>query len=400
MKKNSAVKVGGVAIGGDNPVVIQSMTNTDTCDIDATVVQIEELVQAGSELVRCTVNNQEAAAAVISIKDRLARKNINVPLIGDFHFNGHKLLAENSECASVLDKYRINPGNVGSGDRHDRQFSQMIEIACKNDKPVRIGVNFGSLDQELLQKMVAANEQLSEPLSLHQVSKNAIIESALQSAAMAEDIGLGRDKIILSCKISNAPDLIDIYRNIAAKADYALHLGLTEAGAGIKGIVSSSTALAILLNEGIGDTIRVSLTPSPQGSRADEVFVAKEILQSLGLRAFAPSVTSCPGCGRTSNSRYLALADSVQAYINKRAVEWVKLNPASSRINIAVMGCVVNGPGESKHADIGISLPGRGEDEIAPVYINGEKSKVLKGSNIEAEFLEMLDEFVLGYRCF
>ncbi len=388
------VKIGNVIIGGDNPVVIQSMTNTDTSDTNNTVSQIIDLVQAGSEMVRVTVNNNAAAIAIPIIKNELAKQNIEIPIIGDFHFNGHKLLNDHPECAESLDKYRINPGNVGKGDKHDIQFSSMIEIACKYNKPVRIGVNWGSLDQELLAKMLDKNARLKTPLNIHAVTKDAVIVSALESAEMANNIGLENNKIILSCKMSNVLDLIDVYRNLSSRTNLALHLGLTEAGMGNKGIVASSTAIGILLNEGIGNTIRVSLTPSPNGNRNEEVLVAQEILQALDLRSFAPSVTSCPGCGRTQSNKYLLLADNIQKYVTKNASKWRLEYPGSELISIAVMGCIVNGPGESKHANIGISLPGLGETDAAPVFINGKKSQILKGGEIDKQFIKIIEAYI------
>lgn len=390
----TSVKVGDVIIGGDNPIVVQSMTNTPTDDIEATTKQVADLALAGSELVRLTVNTDKAAKAIPVINEKLLAKGIEVPLIGDFHFNGHKLLADNPECAQVLAKYRINPGNVGRGDKHDTQFASMIEMACKFDKVVRIGVNWGSLDQDLLGKMLEENSKLAKPADNKTVMKKAVVKSAIESAKFAENIGLPNSSIVLSCKMSHVQDLIEVYKDLASQSNHALHLGLTEAGMGIKGTVASAAALSVILQQGIGDTIRVSLTPSPSGDRTEEVVVAQEILQSLDLRAFSPQVTSCPGCGRTDSSAYLQLADQVQTFIRIRSPEWRQKYPGSENLSIAVMGCIVNGPGESKHADIGISLPGAGETEAAPVYIDGQKVKTLKGSNIKQEFLDMIETYI------
>ena len=390
----ASVKVGEVIIGGDNPIVVQSMTNTPTDDIEATTKQVADLALAGSELVRLTVNTDKAAKAIPVINEKLLAKGIEVPLIGDFHFNGHKLLADNPECAQVLAKYRINPGNVGRGDKHDTQFASMIEMACKFDKVVRIGVNWGSLDQDLLGKMLEENSKLTKPTDNKTVMKKAVVKSAIESAKFAENIGLPNSSIVLSCKMSHVQDLIEVYKDLASQSNHALHLGLTEAGMGIKGTVASAAALSVILQQGIGDTIRVSLTPSPSGDRTEEVVVAQEILQSLDLRAFSPQVTSCPGCGRTDSSAYLQLADQVQTFIRIRSPEWRQKYPGSENLSIAVMGCIVNGPGESKHADIGISLPGAGETEAAPVYIDGQKVKTLKGSNIKQEFLDMIETYI------
>jgi len=391
---STPVQIGSVCIGGDSPIVVQSMTNTDTADVIRTAGQIAELANAGSEIVRITVNNLESAHAVPQIKEQLARMNVDVPLVGDFHFNGHKLLAEVPECAQLLDKYRINPGNVGRGKKRDSQFAAMIETAIEYQKPVRIGVNWGSLDPQVLAAQMDSNQKLAEPAANDQVIREALITSALDSAAYAEKLGLAHNKIIISCKLSSAPKLISVYKELAQRCDYALHLGLTEAGMGIKGIVSSSAAMAILLQQGIGDTIRISLTPQPGGARTEEVHVAQEILQSLELRAFAPAVTSCPGCGRTTSDYFQHLADNIQSYLRDSMPEWKKTYPGVENLSVAVMGCVVNGPGESKHADIGISLPGSGEAPVAPVYIDGEKSCTLRGENIADEFKSMVDDYI------
>ncbi len=388
------VRIGNIAIGGDAPIVIQSMTNTDTADEVATAEQIAELAAAGSEMVRITVDTAEAAAAVAGIKKRLMHMGINVPLVGDFHFNGHKLLTQYPDCAAALDKYRINPGNVGRGKKRDEQFATLIKIAVKNNKPVRIGVNWGSMDQELLAKLMDENAQLNEPLEPKQVMFETIIRSALDSAAQAEELGLSRDKIILSCKMSDVQDLITVYRVMAERCDYALHLGLTEAGMGSKGIVASTAALSILLHEGIGDTIRISLTPEPGAARTKEVIVAQEILQTMGLRAFLPLVTACPGCGRTSSSYFQELAESIQKYLREQMPIWREQYQGVENMSVAVMGCVVNGPGESKHANIGISLPGNGEKPVAPVYEDGVKTVTLKGDNIAAEFQQRVTEYI------
>lgn len=392
--QRQAVSVGSVVMGGSAPVVVQSMTNTDTANIDATVSQVAELARAGSEVVRVTVNNDEAAAAIPHIIERLDILGVNVPLVGDFHFNGHKLLQAHPACAETLAKYRINPGNVGRGAKKDQQFEEMIEIACRNDKPVRIGVNWGSLDQALLAKMLDDNAKLKTPKALQLVMQDAVIQSALDSAEMAEKTGLGADKIILSCKTSHVQDLITIYRRLAKECNYALHLGLTEAGMGSKGIVASTAALSVLLQEGIGDTIRISLTPEPGGSRTKEVQVAQEILQTMGLRAFTPMVIACPGCGRTTSTYFQQLAEDIQLYLREQMPVWRSQHPGVENMNVAVMGCVVNGPGESKHANIGISLPGTGERPVAPVYIDGEKSVTLKGDNIAEEFQALVENYV------
>ncbi|MBT5293372.1 MAG: flavodoxin-dependent (E)-4-hydroxy-3-methylbut-2-enyl-diphosphate synthase [Cellvibrionales bacterium] len=396
-RKRHAVKVGDVIVGGDSPVVVQSMTNTDTADIDGTAQQIIELAEAGSELVRITVNNDESAAAVPFIKERLQIRNISVPLVGDFHFNGHKLLSDNPACAEALDKYRINPGNVGRGAKKDAQFSEMIEIACRYDKPVRIGVNWGSLDQALLARLLDENAKQAVPRDLTAIMQDAVIQSALESAALAEEVGLGRDKIILSCKTSHVQDLVAIYRRLAAQSDYALHLGLTEAGMGSKGIVASTAALSLLLQDNIGDTIRISLTPEPGGSRKKEVQVAQEILQTMGLRAFTPMVIACPGCGRTTSTYFQQLAEDIQSYLRNQMPVWRDKHPGVESMSVAVMGCVVNGPGESKHANIGISLPGTGERPVAPVYIDGEKDVTLKGDHIAEEFQALVEDYVVSH---
>ncbi|MFT5220530.1 MAG: (E)-4-hydroxy-3-methylbut-2-enyl-diphosphate synthase [Planctomycetota bacterium] len=388
------VTVAGVEIGGNAPVVVQSMTNTDTADIKATVAQVKLLHDAGSELVRITVNNDESARAVPVIAEQLEQQGYQVPLVGDFHFNGHKLLRQNDDCARALAKYRINPGNVGRGKKRDLQFSEMIEIACRYDKPVRIGVNWGSLDQQLLANLLTNNANLAAPESLSNINRQAVIESALQSAAFAEEIGLPEDRIIISCKMSRVPDLIAVYQSLARKCRYALHLGLTEAGMGDHGIISSTAALAILLNQGIGNTIRVSLTPEPGASREREVKVAQQILQSLGHRSFTPTVTACPGCGRTTSEYFQVLAKRIQQRLDTAMPEWKNKYPGVESLNVAVMGCVVNGPGESKHANIGISLPGNGEQPVAPVYQDGEKTVTLKGDLIAEEFIALVEQYV------
>ncbi len=389
-----SVRVGHVLMGGGAPVVVQSMTNTDTADAIRTAAQVAELAQAGSELVRITVNTEEAAAAVPFIRDQLDRMGVNVPLVGDFHFNGHKLLTRFPACAEALGKYRINPGNVGRGAKRDTQFGTMIDIACRYDKPVRIGVNWGSLDQELLARMLDDNAKQAKPLELDVIMREAVITSAIESAKRAEELGLGADRIILSCKTSKVQDLIAIYRALARRCDYALHLGLTEAGMGSKGIVSSTAALSILLQEGIGDTIRISLTPEPGGARTQEVIVGQEILQSLNLRSFTPAVVSCPGCGRTSSTYFQELADKIQRYLRAQMPIWRGQYPGVETMTVAVMGCVVNGPGESKHANIGISLPGTGELPVAPVYIDGEKDVTLKGDRIAEDFQVLVENYV------
>ena len=388
------VRVGDVRIGASAPIVVQSMTNTDTADIAATVKQVAALAKAGSELVRITVNSPEAAAAVASIREQLDALGCNVPLIGDFHYNGHRLLTQYPECAAALAKYRINPGNVGQGSKRDAQFATMIETACRNDKPVRIGVNWGSLDQALLAQLMDENAALSAPLSAEAVMREALIRSAIDSAARAEELGLAKDKIVLSCKVSGVQELIAVYRELARRGDYALHLGLTEAGMGSKGIVASSTALAVLLQEGIGDTIRVSLTPEPNGDRTQEVIVAQEILQTMGLRSFAPMVSACPGCGRTTSDYFQTLAQRIQSYLRNQMPVWKAQYPGVESMKVAVMGCVVNGPGESKLADIGISLPGTNELPVAPVYVDGEKTVTLKGDRIAEEFQQIVERYV------
>ncbi len=383
-----------VTVGGGAPVRVQSMTNTDTADIKATVIQVRQLAQAGSELVRITVNTPEAAAAVPLIRERLDRMGESVPLVGDFHYNGHRLLTDFPECARTLSKYRINPGNVGKGDKHDKQFAQMIEAALRWDKPVRIGVNWGSLDQELLTGLMDENGLRSEPWDARQVMYEALVRSAISSARRAEELGMRGEQIILSCKVSGVQDLIAVYRGLAQRCDYALHLGLTEAGMGAKGIVASTAAMAQLLQEGIGDTIRVSLTPKPGESRTQEVLVATEILQSLGLRAFAPSVTACPGCGRTTSTTFQELTKQIDDYLRAQMPVWRSQYPGVEQLRVAVMGCIVNGPGESKHADIGISLPGTGEAPIAPVYVDGKKAATLRGEHIASEFQELVEGYV------
>ncbi|TNF86031.1 MAG: flavodoxin-dependent (E)-4-hydroxy-3-methylbut-2-enyl-diphosphate synthase [Gammaproteobacteria bacterium] len=389
-----AVDVAGIVIGGGAAVVVQSMTNTDTADIAATVEQVRRLYQAGSELVRVTVNNDAAASAVPQIVEQLAAQDCHVPIVGDFHFNGHKLLRQHDACARALAKYRINPGNVGRGKKRDLQFSEMIEIACRYDKPVRIGVNWGSLDQQLLANLLTQNANLADPLSLESINRQAVIDSALQSAAFAEDIGLAPNRIVISCKMSRVQDLVQVYQRLAQDCRYALHLGLTEAGMGDPGIVASSAALAILLQQGIGDTIRVSLTPEPGAAREREVKIAQQILQSLGLRSFSPSVTACPGCGRTTSEYFQVLAREIQQQLDDAMPEWKNRYPGVENMKVAVMGCVVNGPGESKHANIGISLPGTGEQPVAPVYQDGSKTVTLKGDNIGAEFIDLVKTYV------
>ena len=392
--RTRAVRVGQVLIGGDAPVVVQSMTNTDTADVLATAMQVAELARAGSEIVRITVNNEAAAAAVPKIRDRLLALNMDVPLVGDFHYNGHKLLTDFPACAEALAKLRINPGNVGAGAKRDPQFAAIVELACRYDKPVRIGVNWGSLDQSVLARIMDENARRAEPRDAGAVMREALVVSALESAARAEEYGLGRDRIILSAKVSSVQDLIAVYRDLARRSDYALHLGLTEAGMGSKGIVGSTAALAVLLQEGIGDTIRISLTPEPGGSRTQEVVVAQEILQTMGLRAFTPMVTACPGCGRTTSTFFQELASGIQAYVRAQMPVWRDQYDGVENMTLAVMGCVVNGPGESKHANIGISLPGTGESPAAPVYVDGEKVVTLRGDNIAAEFKAIVDNYV------
>ena len=396
-RESRRAMVGRVGIGGTapvSPVVIQSMTNTDTEDVFATSMQVAQLARAGSELVRITVNTREAAAAVPKIRERLVQMNVDVPLIGDFHFNGHKLLTEHPACAEALDKLRINPGNVGKGARRDEQFAQLIDIACKFNKPIRIGVNWGSLDQALLARIMDENAKRPQPKDATEIMREAMVTSALESAAQAEELGLAGDRIVLSCKVSGVQDLIAIYRELAVRCDYPLHLGLTEAGMGSKGIVASTAALSVLLQEGIGDTIRVSLTPEPNGDRTREVIVAQEILQTMGLRAFTPLVAACPGCGRTTSSVFQELAQDIQNHVRERMPEWRLTHVGVENMTLAVMGCVVNGPGESKHASIGISLPGTGEEPVAPVYVDGERVITLRGENIAAEFRQIVDDYV------
>ena len=393
-RQSIGVRVGSVTIGGAAPVVVQSMTNTDTENEIATVVQVEQLARAGSELVRITVNTAIAAQSVSAIRARLDDMGCYVPLVGDFHFNGHKLLTEYPDCAKALAKYRINPGNVGHGKKRDEQFSAMIETACKYDKPVRIGVNWGSLDPELLARVMDENARSQDPKDAGYVMREALITSALESAAKAEEIGLSRDHIVLSCKVSGVQDLIAVYRELASRCDYALHLGLTEAGMGSKGIVASTAALAVLLQEGIGDTIRISLTPEPGGDRTREVIVGQEILQTMGLRAFVPMVAACPGCGRTTSTYFQELAESIQSYVRSQMLVWREEYDGVENMTLAVMGCVVNGPGESKHANIGISLPGSGEKPVAPVFVDGQKTVTLKGDNISGEFRQIVDDYV------
>ncbi|HCI14566.1 MAG: 4-hydroxy-3-methylbut-2-en-1-yl diphosphate synthase [Gallionellales bacterium GWA2_60_142] len=393
-RPSQRVQVGKVVLGGGAPVVVQSMTNTDTADIGATVKQVYELAQAGSELVRITVNTPEAAAAVPAIRKRLDALGCDVPLIGDFHYNGHRLLTEYPECAQMLAKYRINPGNVGRVREEADPFTIMIEAAIRYGKPVRIGVNWGSLDQGVVVRMMDENSRLPEPKDVKEVTRAALIASAVESAKRAEQLGMPHDRIVLSCKVSEVQDLIAVYRSLTQQCDYALHLGLTEAGMGSKGIVASTAALSVLLQEGIGDTIRVSLTPAPGGSRTEEVVVAQEILQTMGLRAFAPMVTACPGCGRTTSTVFQELAQSIQAHLREQMPVWRKQYDGVENMTVAVMGCVVNGPGESKLANIGISLPGTGETPAAPVYIDGEKAMTLRGDNIAAEFVQIVDDYV------
>ncbi len=389
-----AVEVGAVRVGGGAPIVVQSMTNTDTADVTGTTRQVQALTRAGSELVRVTVNTAEAAAAVPVIRERLEALGVRVPLIGDFHFNGHKLLREYPGCAAALAKYRINPGNVGRGSKRDPQFAEMIEIACRYEKPVRIGVNWGSLDPELLTRLMDENSQRAEPLDAQQVMRQAVVESALSSARRAEELGLAHARIILSAKVSGVQDLIAIYRELARRCDYPLHLGLTEAGMGSKGIVASTAGMAVLLQEGIGDTIRASLTPEPGGDRTQEVLVAQEILQTMGLRAFTPLVIACPGCGRTTSTVFQELAQRIQSHIRARMPQWRREYAGVEAMTVAVMGCVVNGPGESKHANIGISLPGTGERAVAPVYEDGAKTVTLKGERIAEQFQELVENYV------
>jgi (E)-4-hydroxy-3-methylbut-2-enyl-diphosphate synthase len=393
-RETPTVRIGKVKVGSAEPVVVQSMTNTDTADARATAQQVAELARAGSELVRITVNTLEAAAAVPEIQRRLDMMSCEVPLIGDFHYNGHQLLQQVPECAEILAKYRINPGNVGFGRKRDDQFATIIELAIEHDKPVRIGVNWGSLDASLLAQLMDENAALSKPADANVVMREALIRSAIDSAAQAEKIGLPHDRIILSCKVSDVQDLISVYRALAGRCDYPLHLGLTEAGMGSKGIVSSTAALAVLLQEGIGDTIRISLTPEPGQPRTDEVIVAQELLQSMGLRAFTPMVTACPGCGRTTSTFFQSLAQDVQQFVRRRMPEWKLQYEGVENLSLAVMGCVVNGPGESRHADIGISLPGTGEAPVAPVFMDGEKHLTLRGEDLTEDFLTLIEEYV------
>ena len=389
-----AVAVGPVVVGGGAPIVVQSMTNTDTADAPATAAQVEALARAGSEIVRVTVDTPAAARAVPEIRERLEAAGCRVPLVGDFHYNGHRLLADHPACAEALAKYRINPGNVGFREKRDRQFQTMIEAALRHDRPVRIGVNWGSLDQELLAALMDANAARATPLDAQAVMREALVESGLRSAALAERIGLPRDRIVISAKVSQVPDLIEVYETLAARGDYALHLGLTEAGMGAKGIVASTAALAVLLRRGIGDTIRISLTPAPGGDRVQEVVVAQEILQAMELRSFAPQVAACPGCGRTTSTVFQALAERIQGYVRRQMPAWRETYEGVETMRLAVMGCIVNGPGESKHADIGISLPGTGEAPAAPVFIDGRKAVTLRGAGIAEEFQRIVDDYV------
>ncbi len=392
-RATTTVLVGEVAVGSEHPVVVQSMTNTDTADADATAIQVAQLAHAGSELVRVTVNNDEAARAVPVIREKLDRLGVNVPLIGDFHYNGHLLLTRHPACAGALAKYRINPGNVGARHR-DTNFGQIIEVAVANGKPVRIGVNWGSLDQQLLTEMMDANAAAAKPVDSREVMVEAMIASALRSAELAEEMGLPHDRIIISAKVSGVQDLVEVYTRLATRCDYPLHLGLTEAGMGSRGIISSTAALAIMLQRGIGDTIRVSLTPAPGGDRTEEVEVAQQVLQSLGLRSFAPQVSACPGCGRTTSTFFQEMARDIQRYLREQMPVWRERHPGVEELRVAVMGCVVNGPGESRHADIGISLPGTFEEPVAPVFVDGAKTETLRGDNIVPRFLEILDAYV------
>ena len=397
-RRNSIpVDIGGVILGGNAPVVVQSMTNTDTADVTATVEQVAQLARAGSELVRITVNNEDAAKAVPHIRDELDKRACAVPLVGDFHYIGHKLLSAYPACAEALAKYRINPGNVGFREKRDKQFSSMIETALEYGRPVRIGVNWGSLDQELVTRLMDENAKLPNPKDADEVTREALVVSALENAARAEELGLGRDRIVLSCKVSDVQSLIAVYADLAGCSDYTLHLGLTEAGMGSKGIVASTAALAVLLQNGIGDTIRVSLTPEPGGDRSREVVVAQEILQTMGLRSFAPLVIACPGCGRTTSTVFQELAEKIQTHVRQRMPEWKKTYQGVEDMNLAVMGCIVNGPGESKHADIGISLPGTGEEPAAPVFIDGKKTLTLRGPDIAEEFQNIVDDYVASH---
>lgn len=383
-----------VTVGGDAPVRVQSMTNTDTVDVIGTAIQVKELALAGSEIVRITVNTPEAAAAVPHVREQLDRMGVNVPLVGDFHYNGHRLLTDFPDCAQALSKYRINPGNVGKGDKHDKQFGQMIEVALRYNKPVRIGVNWGSLDQELLARLMDENALRAQPFEAKQVMYETLITSAIDSATLAQSMGMSANQILLSCKVSGVQDLIAVYRELAQRCNYPLHLGLTEAGMGTKGTVASATALSILLQEGIGDTIRVSLTPQPGESRTQEVVIASEILQALGLRTFVPSVTACPGCGRTTSTTFQEMAKSIDDFLRAQMPVWRTQYPGVENLKVAVMGCIVNGPGESKHADIGISLPGSGEAPAAPVFIDGEKAMTLRGDNIAQEFHQIVETYI------
>ena len=392
--KTVAVDVGGIAVGGGAPIVVQSMTNTDTADAEGTARQVAALARAGSELVRITVDRPEAAAAVPRIKERLAQMNVNVPIVGDFHYNGHTLLTDYPACAEALDKYRINPGNVGFKNNRDPQFTQIVEMAIRHNKPVRIGVNWGSLDQELLTKLMDENSRQPEPLDARAVMHEAMVQSTLLSAARAEEIGLPKNRIILSAKVSAVQDLIAVYTELARRSDYALHLGLTEAGMGSKGIVASSAAMGVLLQQGIGDTVRVSLTPEPNGDRTLEVQVAQELLQTMGLRTFVPLVAACPGCGRTTSTTFQQLAGDIQSFIRTSMPEWKTRYPGVETLNVAVMGCIVNGPGESKHADIGISLPGTGETPTAPVFVDGKKVATLRGATVAADFKQMVVDYI------
>ncbi len=393
-RRSVAVNVAGVTVGGDAPVVVQSMTNTDTADAEATARQVAALARAGSELVRITVDRDEAAAAVPHIKERLARMNVDVPIVGDFHYIGHKLLADHPACAEALDKYRINPGNVGFKEKKDRQFGAIVEMALKHGKPVRIGANWGSLDQELLTRLMDENARSNNPKDTREVTREAMVLSALLSAARAEEIGLPRNRIILSAKVSAVQDLIAVYEELGRRSDYALHLGLTEAGMGSKGIVASSAAMGILLQQGIGDTVRVSLTPEPGGDRTLEVKVAQELLQTMGFRTFVPLVAACPGCGRTTSTTFQELAQEIQGFIVNSMPEWKTRYPGVEALNVAVMGCIVNGPGESKHADIGISLPGTGEQPAAPVFVDGKKVATLRGATVAADFKQMVIDYI------
>jgi len=398
-RRSVSVRYGSreVIVGGDAPIVVQSMTNTDTADVIGTAIQVKELARAGSEMVRITVNTPEAAAAVIAIREQLDKMDVDVPLVGDFHYNGHTLLNDYPECAQALSKYRINPGNVGQGAKRDTQFAQMIEIAIKYDKPIRIGVNWGSLDQALLARIMDENAQRAQPWSAQAVMYEALVTSAIENAQRAEELGLGRDRIILSCKVSGVQDLIAVYRELAKRCDYPLHLGLTEAGMGSKGIVASTAALGVLLQEGIGDTIRISLTPEPGGDRTREVIVGQEILQTMGLRKFTPMVIACPGCGRTTSTVFQELADRIQSYLREQMPVWKNTYPGVEGMNVAVMGCIVNGPGESKHANIGISLPGTGESPAAPVFVDGQKTVTLRGEHIAEEFQAIVLDYVKSH---